>query len=799
MSKFTIEKMLFRSRHDEYPQLYIVLGRAEKAGEKIHVQFPELCHFSVNPPSSITVTAISRKSNTRHEFLELEPGQCYWEARFYIEEDPDLNGLLKWMIDDPYADDDTMRRCITVEAWSGTRKEKSNIIPHSFSIIDLIPEYQFEVGVLLVHGIGSHRPRETLIRFGEPLVKFLDDWLGGVNDHAARNSSTEDAEKYKKEVYSSVLHNRQDLYGINKVVGDFAKNASLKQYQSIQPHSTSETDEHKKIMLGNARIDDTVIGSQQQRAETPNSALLRLSTLSPRGDIQEAHILLSESWWTDRAVLPDWKELWQWIWSSFPIVLAGYMSGVFLRILHNITNRKHTEGIFNHILSLFSSLFSLAGALLFLLIVNPLTLIGCVVLQALLSLIALPALLPIPWVRKLVGIVIETLLSTVGQSYALKTSRVRRAAIVGSVAQDLEWLSMRCKNILIVAHSQGAEVSRLVLGGKIWNRIKGWVTLGSGINPLTMLDHKEKTHHAKIIAILTAFLGLHALIALISYAYVPVSVNEIVERLGFSTVQELLCNAGELSYITLLMISVVFILLPRPREGTFRKSVIGKWKDYYASHDPVPNGPGLNDKDIEKLNKENCYPAFYEIDNAGSILRDHTSYFDNREQFIAPLSLEIAGTAGIDLKDLRPGDHERLEEAKKRRHLFVQQRMWIRNFTVVLCVVAMLFIVTLFLQDLSFFFHKIYTDLLLDPQKMLFTLRDLGAYTIFHRALPLFSVLAFYLGEKFILQRKIKENYSSLVQHRPFRNSPWTGRYVRFLYTVLACGITAYWWQFVVM
>ena len=796
MADFTIEKMLYRGFHDEQPQLYIILGRAQKAGQKIHVQFPELSHWSVDPPSSITATAFSRECLTTHDFLDLEIGQYYWEARFYVEEDPDLDGLFKWLLDTPSVDNDTDRRSITVEAWKGIRQSKINKISKIFSIKDLLPEYQFEVGVLLVHGIGPHRPRETLIHFGEPLVKFLDDWMIGLNNHTARNSSREAAEKYKDAVYEGVLHNRQDLYGINQVVGDFVKKASLEQKDSEPSRSPNEQSDKKTTKLGNARIDDTAIGPQQQRAESPNSSLLRLSTLSQNGDIQEAHILLSESWWTDRAVLPDWRELWMWIWSSFPIVLAGYINGVFSRIFHNIGKWKREKGIFNRFFSLFSSLFSLAGLLFFFFILHPITLVGCVLLQTVLSIIAVPALLPIPWVRKLVGMIIETLLSTVGQSYALKISRVRRSAIVASVSKDLDWLSMRCKNIYIIAHSQGAEVSRLALGGKKWNRIKGWITIGSGINPLAMLEQKEKTYHAKLINLLTIYMGLLLLTTLLYYAYIPVPLSAIAKSWGYATVPELLLRVGGVSYIILMLISCVFLILPSPKEGTFRKSILGGWKDFYASHDPVPNGPGLHDEDVKKLNKEKIYPEFHEIDNEGSVIRDHTTYFENREQFIAPLALEIAENSGINLKELISGDDKRLEAAKKRRHLFVQERIRNRNFTMLLSLIALGLILTFFSQDFTIVFHSIYNDLVIDSKKIWPALKNHTPEICFHWGLPLLSVFVFYLGEKIILQRKMRENYNALVGHRDYHIPSWEKWCIRFFYALAACGIIAYWWLF---
>ena len=53
-----------------------------------------------------------------------------------------------------------------------------------------------------------------------------------------------------------------------------------------------------------------------------------------------------------------------------------------------------------------------------------------------------------------------------------------------------------------------------------------------------------------------------------------------------------------------------------------------RWIDFYASKDPVPNGPLLDDPGLLSIDS-------IEIDNFRSTIRDHNGYWDNQDQFVA--------------------------------------------------------------------------------------------------------------------------------------------------------------------
>lgn len=90
--------------------------------------------------------------------------------------------------------------------------------------------------------------------------------------------------------------------------------------------------------------------------------------------------------------------------------------------------------------------------------------------------------------------------------------------------------------------------------------------------------------------------------------------------------------------------------LPR-REGRLR------WHNYWASADPVPDGNLPIDT--------TPYVTNHELRNQSSILTDHTSYTENREEFLADLMLRLSDLAGWAA--VQPEDACAIARAERRR------------------------------------------------------------------------------------------------------------------------------------
>jgi hypothetical protein len=95
---------------------------------------------------------------------------------------------------------------------------------------------------------------------------------------------------------------------------------------------------------------------------------------------------------------------------------------------------------------------------------------------------------------------------------------------------------------------------------------------------------------------------------------------------------------------------------------------VADWVDYYATADPVPNGPLVTWTTLERpeADAEAVHPRPRLVYNLRSVHGDHTFYFDNSDEFVSQLALDLAGKAGRDLGPLK-GRSDLLRERAGRR------------------------------------------------------------------------------------------------------------------------------------
>ncbi len=72
-----------------------------------------------------------------------------------------------------------------------------------------------------------------------------------------------------------------------------------------------------------------------------------------------------------------------------------------------------------------------------------------------------------------------------------------------------------------------------------------------------------------------------------------------------------------------------------------------RWHDLYASADPVPNGPLLDD-----FIPEDLYSV--EVTNLHSLLSDHTRYWDNQDEFVKNVASVLLGAARLKARPSAP-------------------------------------------------------------------------------------------------------------------------------------------------
>jgi hypothetical protein len=219
-------------------------------------------------------------------------------------------------------------------------------------------------------------------------------------------------------------------------------------------------------------------------------------------------------------------------------------------------------------------------------------------------------------------------LSYIGDSYALLEDQAAAAAMAARVERDLGWLERQVGDapLVVVAHSQGAEVTRRVLARRM-TPVAAFVTFGSGIVKLDAVDRLRKSLGRSLLAFGIRIVSAGALV---------LAVAGIAAQWSPWLVAGLVVVAfGAVTLARALMRSVVGAGYDESRLGVGPQQV-ARWIDLFATSDPVSEGqlplrqPGLS----------------AEIVNRRLLFTDHTSYWQNVEAFRAAVALEIARVAG---------------------------------------------------------------------------------------------------------------------------------------------------------
>jgi len=95
-----------------------------------------------------------------------------------------------------------------------------------------------------------------------------------------------------------------------------------------------------------------------------------------------------------------------------------------------------------------------------------------------------------------------------------------------------------------------------------------------------------------------------------------------------------------------------------------------RWFDFFASADAVPNGPLLDDFAPKDLHS--C-----EVTNAHSVVTDHTSYWKNKDEFLPHVAKELLRIAGLDSRYV---DLERVAGRRRWRMGWRVATRWILAF-----------------------------------------------------------------------------------------------------------------------
>ncbi len=495
-----------------------------------------------------------------------------------------------------------------------------------------------QVGLLFVHGIGAQTRGQTLIDFGEPILHWIEDRQLAVGEY--------DVETTAPEMQAAFEELESAHWSGAEPSGAGSSKSSLA--AMVRSHDTRLHD-----------LDDP---------SAPAHSRITLRRQFEDGTSSGEQWVFAESWWAEQFSPPSYKDLVGWAWNILPWVLGSHFASQIRREWASRQTRERSEtepgraaastrlGVVTQLFRHVAWLGRLTSAWLMLVM----ALLLSVVMIPLLLVFLILASLPIPQLRSALVRVQLVLSSTLGDSYVFLDHPIEGASIVRQVREDLFWLARRCRNVAIVAHSQGGAVAHQALRGDVPGNLKLLFTFGSGLRKLEelsvlMRSGSEIRRSANITSVATFFFA--ALSVLILLAWLEPSDDSnywgvvILLLVSFAFV-----IAGLLDYLK-------GIKLPRlERWLAWLKERQFGWVDCYASADPVPNG----------LVSRSAAAESKQIHNHQSILRDHNSYWENRDEFISLLIGELSkampsgGSVGSELERLSLSE-ELFSRARKRR------------------------------------------------------------------------------------------------------------------------------------
>ncbi len=520
-----------------------------------------------------------------------------------------------------------------------------------------------ELGVLFIHGIGEQARGDTLLGVAEPFYEWVRRWTEGARQDAEPGPDNQ------------------------------------------SPHDPP--------------VDLVSVAFNQKDTGVPPNATIRVSLTPSRGEKpRPVTWLFAESHWAQSFPQPSFAEVTGWSMRAVPWVLASFLG----RRMHMAwlelrpPDKAGAAGsggagpaptaesrVSSSVSSRMMSVARLLGHFIMGLIVAPLAF----VVDLLLFLLLLLYGIPLTSLRSYLELIHAKISAVIGDSYAFTESHFRREAVISQVSGDLQWLEGQCDKVVVMAHSQGAAVAYLVLGRHPSPKLTTLITFGSGLLKLTQLSAKEMplpkwTTRFSVFAI---FLGdkVRSLDLLDGFAILTAcSVLQLAFgiRLFFTVPSDSQLPASlQFTYLVwfenwyflwvrlvtplcgVLMMVGVFLagtLEDLTEIGAWARNLATKapnfkWFDYYASADPVPNGPLF-------LNKSCAPPMLHSVPvrNLESMLFDHTSYAQNTDEFISAAAREALrnSTIAAQIEHLTPHDQEALSAAAPlRRDRLLRRRI----------------------------------------------------------------------------------------------------------------------------
>ena len=473
--------------------------------------------------------------------------------------------------------------------------------------IDAAPS---DIGILLVHGIGEQRLGQTLSDYGQPLQDWLHKWVKRISEKEAFMHFLQKGQFTQHE---------QLLERLQKGTVSLDDAEFLADQWDVFKASTEENFEGFGAFLNATTFTPS-------SSDTPPHYHMQMQCWDENNHIEEAW-LVAESHWADSFPQPDIQTVSQWLLIAIPWVCVTHA----YRRVQSRLNRLKTSRLNHAILIKLSDFFlSTIYGIVFLLLGG--------VLQLTVLLLMVLGGLPIPYINTYIRNAQRIISSIIGDSFIFSSHPLSLSAIVSKVHRDIAWLEKRCKQVVIIAHSQGAGVTYKALRKHIPSKLKRWITFGSGLLKLEELtkarDHIYRFNSLSILVNVMILVGLFFTFFMEpNYDWFPRWANGVGLLLGA------LLSGYVLSRVPQQLEQSKFVTDDIKDLGWRLADREIFWGEIYATRDPVPNGPTFSDEADTYWKYETAqrgkapFMSSVEVVNEQSLFTDHTSYKINRDSF----------------------------------------------------------------------------------------------------------------------------------------------------------------------
>jgi hypothetical protein len=517
---------------------------------------------------------------------------------------------------------------------------------------------RYAVGILYVHGIGQQVKGETIAEFADAIYGWIRGRILGIGaGHFHRHTTRETLEAATpKAAQTPGIHaprpaQRQHLAFL-ETAHNYVPTAALAAQSLVEFPAL----EGEPLL---ASVELTEVPSSDDKA--PSALALELDWTDVRGRQHISDWLLAESWWADKCLPPSIWQLLAWAPQVLPAIIASHM---FSRLTdERVRSRWH---LFR--LKARTALY-VSAAVLAAVFLMP-------IVYLLVAVSGAGSLLPWSWLADKAKDVRLLLTRVIGDAFIFAGSRAQRAAILGGIQRDLEWLSEHCDSVVVVGHSQGAMLAYLACRQRAPN-VRTLITLGSGIGKLRALigainegDPVQQFSKSLLLWANLAGVGVWLSAGLGLTGQIP-GITAICAALlaGVAAVGAGLFGFGKFASDVLrvppedlvwdrwMQLRDISLDAMDPAE-VLRFAVSGVipggmlWLDLIATRDPVA-GRSTSERnkfvyDPAVASPEGQWPRSLSVTNSRSILLDHTSYLKNREECIASIVLECAQLDGTE-------------------------------------------------------------------------------------------------------------------------------------------------------